>query len=179
MTLDEICRKAEFLKNEYKTNNPETLCRDLGICLLYQPMGTHPGAIKGFALGVDGVFSVVVNSDLSAEVRRIIIAHEIFHTLEHCRDRICSYHDVALFDEISEMEKEANLFAAELLLSDEDVTEVLNSDNTFFTAAATLCVPIELLDFKFRIMKRKGYQLAEPPVHSHNDFLKKIKVENE
>jgi Zn-dependent peptidase ImmA (M78 family) len=77
------------------------------------------------------------------------------------------------------MEKEANLFAAELLLSDEDVTEVLNSDNTFFTAAATLCVPIELLDFKFRIMKRKGYQLAEPPVHSHNDFLKKIKVENE
>lgn len=179
MTLDEICEKAHELRAEYNTDNPFELCRELGICLLEQPMGTHAGAIKGFVMSVDGVCAVTVNSDLPEDVRKIIVAHEIFHAVEHCRDRICAYHDVALFDEISEMEKEANFFAAEFLLSDEKVLDTLNSDSTFFTAAASLYVPVELLDFKFRIMKRRGYKFAESPIHPHNDFLRSIKTCNE
>ena len=66
---------------------------------------------------------------------------------------VFTFHDLRLFDESSLAEKEANLFAAEYLLSDEEVLEVLNRDTTFFTAAAKLTVPVELLDFKFRIMK--------------------------
>lgn len=81
-----------------------------------------------------------------------------------------------MFDESSMMEKEANLFAAEFLMDDRDVLCALNRDTTFFTAAAMLRVPAELLDFKFRVMKWKGYKLIEPPITASSKFLRDMEV---
>ena len=61
-------------------------------------------------------------------------------------------------------------------MDDEKVLEEINNDGTFFTAAAMLNVPMELLDFKFRMMKWKGYKLVEPPVTSRSDFLKDVPI---
>lgn len=47
---------------------------------------------------------------------------------------------------------------------------------TFFAAASTLQVPMELLDFKFRVMKWKGYKLVEPPITARNNFLRDVEV---
>ena len=69
---------------------------------------------------------------------------------------------------------EANCFAADYLLEDEDVLEMLNADMSFFQAAAELKVPPELLDFKFRMMKRSGVQIVDSPITSNSDFLKDI-----
>jgi len=69
-------------------------------------------------------------------------------------------------------EYEANLFAAELLIDDKELLKLLNgSDKSFFGVAKELYVPAELLDFKFRILKNKGYHL-EAPYISRPDFLK-------
>ncbi len=62
---------------------------------------------------------------------------------------IQTVHDFELFDGVSQCEYEANCFAADYLLEDEDVLEMLNADMSFFQAAAELKVPPELLDFKF------------------------------
>ena len=56
---------------------------------------------------------------------------------------------------------------------DEAVLEALNDDMFFFQAAKYLYVPSELLDFKFRILKRRGYKV-ESPLVSNGDFLKKL-----
>lgn len=85
---------------------------------------------------------------------------------------------MVLFDDIDVKEYQANIFAAELLLPDEKVLQALNEDSFFFQAASRLRVPAELLDFKFRVMKRKGYKL-EAPFVSNGDFLKKIKTQRE
>ena len=69
------------------------------------------------------------------------------------------------------------MFAAELLLEDEDVLLRLNDDISFFQAAAELRVPPELLDFKFRILKRKGYQVIDPPLMATGSFLKSIDMD--
>ena len=61
-------------------------------------------------------------------------------------------------------------------MGDDDVLDVLNRDTTFFSAASQLCVPMELLDFKFRIMKWKGYKLVEPPIMSKSNFLRDMEV---
>ena len=53
------------------------------------------------------------------------------------------------------------------------VLAVLNDDMFFFQAAKTLYVPFELLDFKFRILKRRGYKV-ESPIIASGDFLKKL-----
>ena len=69
-------------------------------------------------------------------------------------------------------EYEANMFAAELLIDDNELRELLNdSEKSFFGVAKELYVPAELLDFKFRILKNKGYHL-EAPYIARSDFLK-------
>lgn len=69
-------------------------------------------------------------------------------------------------------EYEANLFIAELIISDEYLLELLNErDKSFFRIANELYVPAELLDFKFRILKNKGLRIESPYV-AQADFLK-------
>ena len=68
------------------------------------------------------------------------------------------------------MEYEANLFAAELLLEDETVLKLLN-EYTFFETASMLNVPAALLDFKFGILKAKGYGISSLH-YGKSDFLK-------
>ena len=59
------------------------------------------------------------------------------------------------------------------ILPDDEVLRVLNEDRSFFQAAHILRVPPELLDFKFRILKRQGYALT-PPLYSRSGFMRDI-----
>lgn len=176
MSYAGVCSAVESLKRRYDENDPFELCKAVGIKLLFQPMGKRPSSIKGFFLEVKRIRSITVNSDLPEVIQRIIAAHELGHAVQHHTGGIHHFHEIVLFDQTSEQEKEANLFAAELLLDDQDVMNSLNQDTTFFAAAAALRVPIELLDFKFRIMKWKGYKLVEPPINAASNFLRDMEV---
>lgn len=120
-----------------------------------------------------GVKSITINSDLSEEFQRIICAHELGHAILH-KDQsgVKAFHDFALFDAASRFEYEANIFAAEYLLKDIDVLELLNDDLSFFQAAAQLYVPAEILDFKFRTLKWKGYKVIDAPLRANSNWLK-------
>ena len=176
MTYDEICREAEKIKARYHEDDPYRLCEAMAIKLIRASLGTAPDAIKGFFLESHRIKTITINADLPEAIQRIITSHEIGHAVLHCNTGIHAFHDFSLFDESVAFEKDANLFAAEYLLDDEDVFETLNADATFFTAAAMLKVPAELLDFKFRLMKWRGYKLVEPPIRSQSCFLKKLEV---
>ena len=176
MTYSEICAAVDRMNDKYRVSDPFELCSEMGIILLPKPLGTAPNAIKGFFLEIKRIKTITVNSDLPQIIQKIIVAHEIGHAALHHRSGIHAFHEVAMFDESSDMEREANLFAAEFLLRDDEVFETLNSDTTFFTAAAKLYVPIELLDFKFRIMKCKGYKMIEPPILANSNFLRDMEV---
>ena len=176
MSYGEVCTAVEELKKKYFETDPFRLCHDMGIILLPQALGKAPDAIKGFFLENRRIMTITVNSDLPEVIQRIIVAHEIGHAKLHRKSGIHAFHEVGLFDESSFMEQEANLFAAEFLLDDQDVLETLNSDSTFFAAASRLRVPMELLDFKFRVLKWKGYKLIEPPITAQSNFLRDMEV---
>lgn len=176
MTYSQICESVRKLKKQYEESDPFRLCRALGIVLLMQSMGKDPDAVKGFFFESNRIRTITINSDLPEIIQRIILAHEICHAVNHRDSGIHTFHEIAMFDQTSLMEKDANLFAAEYLLNDQDVFEVLNRDMTFSSAASVLNVPAELLDFKFRIMKWKGYKLIEPPITARSDFLKDMEV---
>ena len=55
-------------------------------------------------------------------------------------------------------------------------TDALNRDTTFFSAAAVLLVPAELLDFKFRVMKWKGFKMIEPPISARSNFMRDMAI---
>ena len=170
-----IRQEVSRLKRKYKTKDPYELCRDLKIILLYQAMGNFMGCCKGFIYVRARKVSITLNSDLSEALQRIILAHELGHAVLHRSSvGIRGFHDFQLFDETSHLEYEANIFAAELLLDDSDVLEVLNDDTSFFGAALMLYVPVELLDFKWRVLKRNGYKIGDSPITVCGDFLKDI-----
>ena len=178
MTMDYICREVERLKRKFHETDPFLLCDAMGIILLYEPMGTDPGACKGFFLAQSRKRSITVNSDLPEAIQRIIVTHELGHAVLHAKAvGVKAFHDFELFDSTSLMEYEANIFAAEFLMDDDDVLEKLNEDISFFGAASLLRVPPELLDFKFRLMKRNGYKLIDPPLMANSNFLKNVETE--
>ena len=178
MTMDYICREVERLKRKFHETDPFLLCDAMGIILLYEPMGTYPGACKGFFLAQCRKRSITVNSDLPEAIQRIIVTHELGHAVLHAKAvGVKAFHDFELFDSTSLMEYEANIFAAEFLMDDDDVLEKLNEDISFFGAASLLRVPPELLDFKFRLMKRNGYKLIDPPLMANSNFLKNVETE--
>lgn len=132
MSYADVCEAVESLQRKYCERDPFRLCADMGIKLLYQPLGTDPDAIKGFYLESKRIRTITVNCDLPEAVQRIIVAHELGHAVLHRHSGIHAFHDIGLFDESSLLEKDANLFAAEYLLRDQDVLETLNRDTTFF-----------------------------------------------
>ena len=176
MTYGRISDVVARLKKKYEESDPFRLCKAMGIILIFRSMGTAPDAIKGFYFEARRIRTITVNADLPSVSQKIILAHELGHAVLHQNSGVHAFHDASLFDESSIYEKEANLFAAEFLLDDNEVIETLNGDTTFFSAARALYVPMELLDFKFRMMKRKGYKLMESPIMAGSDFLRNMEI---
>ena len=177
MRLKYISRKVDSIREKYNESDPFVLAKAMGVMLVYQPMGNFEKACKGFFITQSRRRSITINSDLPKVIQRIICAHELGHAALHANTPgIDAFHDFNLFDSVSVTEHEANIFAAELLLKDQDVLELLNDDISFFDAAAALSVPPELLDFKFRVLKRKGYKIVDPPIQAGSKFLRDIEV---
>ncbi|MDR0446310.1 MAG: ImmA/IrrE family metallo-endopeptidase [Oscillospiraceae bacterium] len=168
-TIDGICAKARALMK--LAREPMLLARDMGILVRYESMGTSERACKGFYVYAFRRHVITINGDLSEDAARIVLAHELGHAALH-RDaaQLRAFHDFSLYD-TSKLEYEANVFAAELLLDDDEVIERLNEDTFFFLAARELRVPPELLDIKFRTLKHRGYQI-DLPLMAKSNFLK-------
>ena len=177
MILEFISNSVSDLKKAYPDADPFEMVKELGFLLLFQSMGKAKSDCKGFCMTHQGQTSITINSDLPRMIQKIICAHELGHAVLHSQTPgMEEFHDFALFDTASATEYEANVFAAELLLKDADVLELLNEDMSFFGVASSLRIPPELLDFKFRVLKRKGYQFREPPMQAGSKFLRDMEV---
>lgn len=172
MKGDYIAAEVSRIKEKYGELSPEELAQAMDVLVRYEPMGSFEGCCKGFFVCFCRVRHITVNADLPKELGRVILMHELAHVVLH-GETAAAFHDFAMFDSTDIREYEANIFAADYLLKDDEVLSALNDDLSFFGAAARLCVPPELLDFKFRLMKRRGCELREPPLRATGNFLKK------
>lgn len=170
-----LLEEVERIRRKYGETEPEKLAEAMKILVRYEPMGVSKDCCKGFFVSFCRQKHITVNADLPEALQRVILMHELAHAVLHCKNgATAAFHDFAVFDTASLREYEANVFAADYLLRDEAVLELLNEDLSFFGAAAQLGVPPELLDFKFRLMKRRGYELREPPLTARGDFLRRV-----
>ena len=168
--MDYIAKAVDMIVDRYQTRDPFQLCRELHVQLLY--MDLYPD-LKAFYACKGRQYRIVINSRIPEYLHRILAAHELAHHLEHRSIAgATSYHEFELYNSQVSVEYEANLFAAELLLTDEQVMEMLHEDTSFFRVARELEVPPELLDFKFRLMLHRGYRII-PQYLAQSDFLKK------
>lgn len=169
-SLDYIAREAQALVRKYKTRNPYQICDELGIRIRLKDLGTD---IKAYYFYQSRIRNIVLNHRVSETIRRILVAHELGHDRLH-RDMamLKGFQEVELFDAAQPAEYEANIFAAELLIDDNEILTLLNDDDkSFFGVAKELYVPAALLDFKFRVLKHKGYRI-EAPYIAHGNFMR-------
>ncbi len=172
MRAENIKREALRLKAEYKTVCPREICAALGIRICEIPMGQHEQSCKGFLMHYARCRTAVVNSCLCSDVQGIILTHELGHAVLHADSGIQTFREMSYLDDASHMELEANIFAAEFLLDDDELLSTANEHQDFFRLASAMGVPPEFLDFKLRLMQREGYDVV-PPLIAKSDFLKR------
>ena len=168
--IDHIATAVDRLVRKYGTRDPVELCDAMKISIRYK---NCENLLKAYFVNISRIKSIVINNQISESVARILMAHELGHAVLHSEIAMQrGFQEYELFDTASPMEYEANLFAAELLVRDDELMELLNdSEKSFFGVARELSVPAELLDFKFRVLKNKGYHI-EPPLLTQSDFMK-------
>ena len=170
LSIGYIADVAEKLTRKYDTRNPYEICDALGVRIRLKDLGT---GIKAYYFYQSRIRNIVLNSQVSDTIRRILVAHELGHDRLHRNIAMLKgFQEVELFDMAQPAEYEANIFAAELLVDDDEILGILNDENvSFFGAAKKLYVPAALLDFKFRVLKHKGCRI-EAPYITQGDFLK-------
>ncbi|MCL2461021.1 MAG: ImmA/IrrE family metallo-endopeptidase [Defluviitaleaceae bacterium] len=169
-SIDYISREANGLARKYHTRDPYEICDALGVRVRLKDLGTQ---IKAYYFYQSRIRNIVVNYNVSEAVRGILAAHELGHDRLH-RDiaMMRGFQEIEMFNATHPMEYEANLFAAELLIDEGELLGLLNdNEKSFFDVARELYIPAALLDFKFRVLKYKGYRI-EAPYIANGDFLK-------
>jgi len=169
-SIDYISRTVDKLSRKYQTRDPHELCAALGVRIRLKDLGT---GIKAYYFYQSRIRNIVLNSRVVEPIRRILVAHELAHDQLHKKMAMLKgFQEIELFDKTLPTEYEANIFAAELLVSDRELLELLNdNDKSFFDVACELCIPAPLLDFKLRVLKYKGYRYIEAPYIANGDFL--------
>lgn len=166
-------------KKEYGTVYLEELFKSKSIDIIKIPMGCEEGSLKGLIMKNSRMYTVVINSDLSIDGMKIVLVHELGHYLYgHLKgarvarlwDNQFGYRGYA--DLTARKENEANFIVADYILNDEETMDIISSYDVL-TSAAILRVPVEILDFKLRLLHQRN-RLAHyvDCVNAKSDFLK-------
>ncbi len=169
-TIGYISGVVDKLARKHGSRNPYELCHALGINIHYDDLGD---SLKAYYFCNRRIRNIVLNTRVDDILRRVLIAHELGHDRLHRKiAALKSFGIVNPFGLINPTEKEANYFAAELLIDDDELLNLLYyDDRTFFGIASELYVPYQLLEFKLRILEHKGHAGAAPHL-ANGDFLK-------
>lgn len=168
MTSEYIVSKCRNLKKKYKENDVFSLAEKTGIKLIY----------RNDFVKLRGMYAVILknrfiflNSNLSEEMMKITLAHELGHDVLH-RDlaALGVLRDYMIIDMKLRPEYEANLFAAEFLIDDESILELSKEGMDIFSASKILSTDPNLVSLKMRIMREKGIKLND--TFYNPDFMK-------
>lgn len=107
--------RVKNLEKKYGTRDPYKLCKRLKINIIYMDLGE----IKGIYKKVVTNKFIVINENLDKFCQKVVLAHELGHAILHHSKEIQALKDYDLFPRFSnQIEVEANIFAAELLIDD-------------------------------------------------------------
>lgn len=151
-----ILKEANRLVKWCGCRDPFYLAGQLNIEVRFRPMN----GLKGLYVYSYRSRYIYINSELNEHMQKLVCTHEIAHDRFHrklARLKLSSQ-EIISYDAISKSEWEADIFAAEFLLDDEQVLRSMNDGEMDLVGVANkLLVPPKILDYKFQILKYKGY----------------------
>lgn len=139
-----IKRTVSDLVNKYNTTCPFELASCLNIHLIGWALNEE---INGYYKYDKRNQYIVYNINLSDEMQRVVCAHELGHAVLHPRANTPFMRKNTLFS-VDRMEKQANTFAAELLIPDDAL--YCCEQPTVYDISARYEVPEALVKLKFK-----------------------------
>jgi len=155
-TVD-IVNKANEIVKRVGSRNPEEIASKLGIIILPCNFSKQKGVYKV----IKKSRFIFIKEDLDPELRNIVLLHEIGHDVLH-RKEAEVFQEFNIFDIWgNRMEYEANSFAAEVSLPDEDVLEYIHQGLDAETIAKQMHSNVNLVALKIENLNRRGYPFRE------------------
>lgn len=118
MRTHDVKRLVAYYVKKYETRNPFRIAEYLNVFVHVGPLGSRAGCYM-FLKNHKCIF---LNEDLNEQERMLVMAHELAHSIMHRKENCYFIRNKTLLL-TSEIETEANMFATELLISDDLIYE--------------------------------------------------------
>lgn len=161
-----ILESAKNVLEEFGGRDVFETAENAGVNVWFRTLGS----LKGFYIFENNCRYIVINEDLDDVTKSVVCAHELGHDMLHRRMSVGGIRENTLFLANNKTEREANLFASEILISDNDILSLLSECDSIKRLSAQLGFPSELIQYKLEAMNLKGYHFRLNDVK--NDFLK-------
>ena len=158
MYANNINSLVKKLKNRYKTINPFEIAAMCGIIVVRR----HFNNLKGMYTVQERCCFIFLSDELDEYMEEVVMFHELGHHFLHRREAVSTFKEHSLYNMSSILEIEANTFAANYIITDEDVIENAELGLTTYQTAKVLCVPHDILLIKMKDMNKRGYSLNIP-----------------
>lgn len=168
-TTSEIVAKANNLVKMCGTRDPFLIAKELNIPILYCKLERLRGAYKV----INRIGVIFLNKDLDEIEQRIVVLHEIGHDRLHKAEAMHSkgFQEFEIFNMARQrMEYEANIFAAQLELDDDEFLGYCEQGYDVQQIASAMNSDINLIALKADIMISQGYRFRRQEYQ--NNFLK-------
>ena len=148
------------LIRKYGIRDPFRLAQLLDITVKYISTKRQ----KGLCAMIDDIPFIFVNRNMSEEMQRMTCAHELGHILLHAdvlsgQKPLLEYE---LFDIRNAAEFEANAFAANLLIDEQELLDLLHEGADMIAAASSLNINVNLLMIRLLQMRKEGHDINAP-----------------
>ncbi len=154
----EIQKKAAALVKKFNTTNAVVMAKKLGINVKFMDIGT----LKGLYTVIQRNRYIVLNPTLTPAMKNIVCAHELGHDQLHralAKDQCLQ--EFLLYDMDSRPEYEANIFAASLLLKNEDILEYIHTYHYNISQIAQATdSDVNLVAIKIANLRKQGYSFT-------------------
>ena len=164
-------RLTADLIREYGTRDPFQIAFLMDVAVKF----INTRRQKGLCAVFDGYPFIFINQNLSEQMQRMTCAHELGHILLH-KDILAGnvpLLEYELFDIRNSTEYEANVFAADLLIDEAELQELVTEGGDVVSIASALDINVNLLLIKLIEMRRDGKEL-QVPFTPERGFLGKI-----
>lgn len=169
---DYIYEQVKRCRKRYKCSDPYDLLAGMGVVLV-KSMSYPKDGLRGYCTVMNKTKYVVINARQPLEEQRIVAGHEAGHLILHKDElKVGALRDFDVYNPVNMLERQANLFAADFLIDDDEVLDLMHShDADFFNVAKELQIPAPFFAFKLYSMVSRGYNMRVP-IDLDSTFLK-------
>ena len=165
----EIVQTANKLVDTLGTRDPHRIARELGIEVVPVDFKRQRGAYKVLMRNR----FIFIKNDLHPAMKNIVMLHEIGHDVLHRKEAVKAggFKEFNIFNmQESRMEYEANMFAAQIALPDDEILEYIYGGYDVGQIARIMCSDINLVALKVSELNMQGHRFREQEHRS--SFLK-------